>query len=54
MPLAVAVMNTAAFDKQDLGELYATLAFAVVPLIVVYLALSKYIIRGIALGSVKG
>ena len=38
----------------DLGEIYMILGFAIIPLIVVYLCLSKFIIRGVALGSVKG
>lgn len=30
------------------------IALAILPVIMVYLILSKYIVRGIALGSVKG
>ena len=54
LPLAVAALNATANDNFDLGKIYMTLGIAIVPLIIVYLCLSKYIIRGIALGSVKG
>ena len=53
LPLVVASLQAEAY-LTDLGEVYMILGFAIVPLIVVYLCLSKYIIRGIALGSVKG
>ncbi len=54
LPLAVAALNATANDNFDLGKIYMTLGIAIVQLIIVYLCLSKYIIRGIALGSVKG
>ena len=54
LPLVVAALNAAANDNFDLGKVYMVLGIAIVPLIIVYLCLSKYIIRGIALGSVKG
>lgn len=54
LPLVVAALNASANDNFDLGKVYMVLGIAIVPLIVVYLCLSKYIIRGIALGSVKG
>lgn len=53
LPLVVASLQAEAF-VQDLGETYMVLGFAVIPLIVIYLCLSKFIIRGVALGSVKG
>ena len=53
LPLIVAAMQKS--DRLiDYGKIYMVLGLAIVPLIVVYLFLSKYIIRGIALGSVKG
>ncbi|MEE3466843.1 MAG: carbohydrate ABC transporter permease [Eubacterium sp.] len=54
LPLMVAALNASANDNFDLGKVYMVLGLAIVPLIIVYLCLSKYIIRGIALGSVKG
>ncbi len=37
-----------------MGKVYMMIALAILPVIIVYLILSKYIVRGIALGSVKG
>lgn len=53
LPLVVATLQAEAY-LTDLGEVYMILGFAIIPLIVVYLCLSKFIIRGVALGSVKG
>lgn len=39
--------------KQDYGQVYAALLCAIIPIIIAYLALSKYIIAGVALGGVK-
>lgn len=39
--------------KQDYGQVYAAMLCAVLPIIVAYLFLSKYIIEGVALGGVK-
>lgn len=39
--------------KRDFGEIYAGLLITVIPLIIAYLALSKYIVAGVALGGVK-
>lgn len=54
LPLIIANLRSQSFNNFDLGKVYIMLAIAIVPLIVVYLCLSKFIIRGIALGSVKG
>lgn len=41
-------------DKQrDFGEIYAGMLITVVPILVAYLLLSKYIVAGVALGGVK-
>lgn len=38
----------------DMGEVYMIILLAIVPVVVVYLFLSKFIIGGVTLGSVKG
>ena len=38
----------------DMGKIYMMIAVAIVPIIIVYLLLSKYIIAGVTLGGVKG
>ena len=54
LPIVIAGLRSASFDNFDMGKVYIMLAIAIIPLIIVYLCLSKFIIRGIALGSVKG
>lgn len=39
--------------KIDLGAQYAAVALSVIPIIVIYLVLSKFIVGGVALGGVK-
>ena len=40
--------------RTEYGSVYLGLTLTVLPLFVVYFLLSKYIIAGVALGSVKG
>lgn len=54
LPLVIAGLNAEANRNFDLGKIYMVLAIAIIPIIIVYLFLSKHIIRGVALGSVKG
>lgn len=54
LPLIIAGLQAEANGNFDLGKVYMVLGIAIIPLIIVYLCLSKFIIRGIALGSVKG
>jgi multiple sugar transport system permease protein len=39
--------------RTEYGAIYLGLAITVVPVIIVYLFLSKFIVNGIAMGSVK-
>lgn len=54
LPLVIAGLQAEANRNFDLGKVYMVLGIAIIPLIIVYLCLSKFIIRGVALGSVKG
>lgn len=54
LPILIAQLRSADFLKFDMGQVYVTIAFSIFPVIVVYLFLSKYIVQGVALGSVKG
>lgn len=54
LPILIAELRSADFLKFDMGVVYATIAFSIFPVIIVYLCLSKFIVQGIALGSVKG
>ncbi len=53
MPVMVAMLKGDIY-KREHGAIYLGLSLTVLPLFIVYFALSKYIIAGIALGGVKG
>lgn len=53
MPIMVSLLKGDIY-KTEYGSVYMGLTLTVLPLIIVYLILSKYIIAGVALGSVKG
>ena len=40
--------------KFDMGQVYVMIAFSIFPVIIIYLILSRHIVQGVALGSVKG
>jgi len=52
MPIMVSLLKGDIY-KTEYGAVYLALALSVLPLFIVYFALSKYIIAGVALGSVK-
>jgi multiple sugar transport system permease protein len=54
LPILIAQLRSADFLKFDMGQVYVTIAFSIFPVIVVYLLLSKFIVQGVAMGSVKG
>ena len=53
MPMMVSLLRADIY-KTEYGSIYAGLTLTILPLIIVYLILSKYIVAGVALGSVKG
>ncbi len=54
VPILIAQLRSADYMKFDLGKVYMLIFVAIVPLMIVYLLLSKHIIKGVTLGSVKG
>ena len=54
LPILIAQLRSADFLKFDMGQVYMMVAIAILPVIAVYLCLSKFIVRGVALGGVKG
>ena len=52
MPIMVSLLKGDIY-KTEYGAVYLALTLSVLPLFVVYFVLSKYIIAGVALGSVK-
>lgn len=53
MPLMVATV-LGIMRSVDFGANYLVVFLSIIPVVVVYLALSKFIVRGVALGAVKG
>lgn len=54
LPILIAQLRAADWLKFDMGQVYVMIAFSIFPVILVYLCLSKFIVQGVALGSVKG
>ena len=54
LPILIAQLRAADWLKFDMGQVYVMITFSILPVIVVYLILSKHIVQGVALGSVKG
>jgi multiple sugar transport system permease protein len=53
LPIQIAQLRSADFLKFDMGQVYAMIAFAIFPVIIVYLILSKNIVGGVTAGGVK-
>ncbi len=51
LPILIAQLRSADFLKFDMGKVYMMVAIAILPVIIVYLLLSKFIVRGVALGG---
>lgn len=53
LPILIASLRSADFLKFDMGKIYMFILLAIVPIIIVYILLSKYIVAGVTLGGVK-
>ena len=53
LPILIAMLRSADFLKFDMGKVYMLITIAIVPIMIVYIALSRYIVAGVALGGVK-
>ena len=53
VPILIATLRGADYMNFDMGKIYTMIMVAIVPIILVYLFLSKYIIAGVTLGGVK-
>ena len=54
IPILIAQLRSADYLKFDLGKVYMMVFVAIVPVIIVYIFLSKFIIKGVTMGGVKG
>ena len=53
LPILIASLRSADFLKFDMGKVYMLITIAIVPIIIVYLLLSRFIVDGVTLGGVK-
>ena len=54
LPIVVASLWSASNGTKDMGMIYMTIFLAIVPLVIVYFAFSRFIMKGLTLGAVKG
>ena len=54
IPVLIAQLRSADYMKFDLAQVYVLICIAIIPLMIMYLLLSRFIIRGVTMGSVKG
>ena len=54
VPIMIAQLRSADYSKFDLGKMYMFILLAILPVLIVYIILSKSIIKGVTSGSVKG
>ena len=54
VPVMIATLRSADYSKFDMGKVYMLMVMAILPVMVIYVILSKSIIKGVTSGSVKG
>ncbi|MBQ8536041.1 MAG: carbohydrate ABC transporter permease [Clostridia bacterium] len=54
VPIMIAQLRSADYSKFDMGKVYMFILLAILPVLLVYIFLSKSIIKGVTAGSVKG
>jgi ABC-type glycerol-3-phosphate transport system permease component len=54
LPLGLAGLSIQANYRSDFGLLFAGLVIVMIPTLIVYLSLQKYLIQGITMGALKG
>ena len=54
VPIMIAQLRSADYSKFDMGKVYMFILLAILPVMIVYILLSKFIIKGVTAGSVKG
>ena len=54
VPIMIAQLRSADYSKFDMGKVYMFILLSILPVMLVYVILSKSIIKGVTSGSVKG
>jgi raffinose/stachyose/melibiose transport system permease protein len=53
IPIAIQYLQ-GGYGSKDMGAMMAMLVLAIIPIVIFYLFLQKYIIQGVVTGAVKG
>ncbi len=54
LPIVIASLHSASDQSKDYGMIYMVIFLSIVPLVIVYFAFSRFIMKGLTLGAVKG
>lgn len=54
VPIMLATLRSYDWSNRDMGTLYMFMVLAILPVIIIYLFLSKFIIKNVTAGAVKG
>ena len=54
VPIMISTLRSADYTKFDMGKVYMLILLSILPVVIVYIFLSKSIIKGVTSGSVKG
>lgn len=54
LPVMLATLRSQAQSQADVGQVWMVILLSILPVCIVYLILSKFIIKGVTAGSVKG
>ena len=55
LPIMISKMKSMQLSgNSDLGQIYMVILISIIPVVIVYFCISKYIVEGVALGAVKG
>lgn len=54
LPSMLSILRSADFSKMDMGYIYMVIFISIFPVLIIYLFLSRSIIKGMTSGSVKG
>jgi multiple sugar transport system permease protein len=54
LPVMINALQRTSWGNIDLGCVYMAIFLSILPVVIVYLFLSKFIIKGVTAGSIKG
>jgi multiple sugar transport system permease protein len=54
LPIMINALSSTSWGRKDLGCIYMAIFLSIIPVVIVYIFLSRFIIKGVTAGSVKG